>query len=855
MRKTLALIVAAIAINTTLLAQQVKLTKDDIAAYDIEIRQMMKFLESTFNFIGDTTSLPDEKEIIFNESFIKIFKDEKVQIEDDLDENRSVSVSKEVQAYLKDIDFFFRSASFSFDIVNIQNITGADKGTIFKVEMVRHLHGITISNDTVDNLKQRFVEVNLDPKNNGLKIASIYTTRLDATEDLCVWWNSLTPAWRQVIARDITVNDSLPLRTVTAMTKTSFKAEYPVKAVQGNDTIVSEWREGLFKTDMTEIFGRIRTLCQTRFLNLQANKGIGDLEPLVMFTELSALNMSGTSVSDLSPLRNASKLKTLNASNTNVSDLSPLRYCNTLQDIDVSSTETSDLQVLYMLYNVEKLNISNTKVTDITPVAACSNMTHLIFKSGNINSIEPIKDLDKMLSLDISNSRVANISNIAKATKLQSINISGTQVTDISVLANMENLKELYCSNTGIRDLQPLTGLRKLSRIYCDNTAVGATEAANFNKENTRTLIIYDTDALNDWWQDLPIYWKSIFSQQASISSQPTTEELHAIINMKSLDLHDNTYIQNLQPVSRLTALESLDISNTEIMRLDPLFGMTSLQRLEMRNTFVSSLKPLEVSNSLRILNISNSQVEDLDPLENINTLEIILADSSLITTDDVIRLKEKHPNVTVIYQTQRLETWWANLDTTWKAIMKEHVPLRGVNPNSFELQRMVDLRKVEIKTDEHIMNLEPLSNFEWIESLNVANQGISDLKPLAKMTHLKELYVQDNPISDFTPLQNIRSLEVINVSNTNIDNFDIVAELHNLRTLNAGGTAIKTLKPLASLTMLEELIVNNTPLKSLTPVDKMTSLKTLKIYNTKIAKRSVEELQKKRFDLNIIYY
>ena len=854
MRKILAVIIAVISINN-LFAQQVKLSKEDIAAYDIEIRQMMKFLESTFNFIGDTTSLPDEKEIIFNESYIKVFKDENVQIEDDLDENRAVSVSKEVQAYLKDIDFFFKSATFRFDIVRIQNLLGAGDGAIFKVEMIRHLHGITINNDTVDNMKQRFVEINLDPKNNGLKIASIYTSHLDETEDLCVWWNSLTTAWRTVLARDITVNDSISLRTVTNISKTSFKADYPVKEVQGNDTIISEWREGFFKSDMTEIFNRLRTICQTRFLNLQGNKGIDALDPLLEFPELSSLNMSGTSVTDLSPLRNANKLKNLNASNTNITDLSPLRYCNSLQDIDVSSTQVKDLEVLYMLNNVEKLNISNTKVTDIGPAAACTNMTHLIFKSGNISNIEPIKNLDKLLSLDISGSRVSNINDLGNITKLQSLNISGTQVTDISVLSKMENLKELYCSNTGIRNIQPLTGLRKLSRIYCDNTAVSATEASNFAKENSRTLIIYDTDALKDWWQELPLYWKSIFSQQVSISSDPTTEELHAIINMKSLDLHDNTYIQNLQPVSRLTALETLNISNTEIIRLDPLFGMTSLQSLNLENTYISSLKPLEISNSLRVLNISNSQVEDLDPLENINTLEIIIATNSLITTDDVMRLKEKHPNVTVIYQTQKLETWWANLDTTWKAIMKEHVPIRGINPTEFELQRMVDLRKIEIKTEEPIMNLEPIASFEWVETLNVANQGINDLKPLSKMTHLKELYVQDNPITDFTPIQNIYSLEILNVSNTGIDNLDVVAQLRNLRILNAGGTIIKSLKPLGTLTKIEELIVNNTPLKSLVPVDKMPSLKTLKIYNTKITMRVVEDLQKKRFDLNIIYY
>ncbi len=854
MKKILAVILAVIAINTSTFAQQ-KLSKEDIAAYDVEIRQMMKYLESTFNFIGDTTSLPDEKEIIFNESYIKIFKDDDVQIEDDLDENRGVAVSKDVQAYLKDIDFFFKNAHFNFDIVRIQNINGANNGTIFKVELTRHLKGITINNDTVDNLKQRFVEINLDPKNNGLKIASIYTSRLDEEEEMCVWWNNLSPIWRKVLARDIIVNDSIPLASITNMTKKSFNANYPIKAVQGNDTIVSEWRESLFKTDMTEIFNRLRIISQTQFLNLQGNKGIDSLDPLLEFTELASLNMSGTSVNDLSPLRYASNLKNINASNTNINDLSPLRYCTNLKDIDITSTNVSNLEVLYLLDDVEKLNISDTKVTDISPVEACSNMTHFIFKSGDISNINALMKLDKLLSIDISNSRISDISVLENAIHLQSLNISGTEVTDISVLGKMESLKELYCSNTAINNIQHLTGLRKLSRIYCDNTAITANEAANFAKENSRALVIYDTDALKHWWQELAIYWKSVFSQQVSISNDPTTEELHEIINMKSLDLHDNPYLQNLQPVSRLTSLETLNIANTEIIRLDPLFGMTSLKVLNIENTFVSSLKPLEVSNSLRVLNISNSQVEDLAPLENINTLEMIIANNAPISTDDVIRIKEKNPNVTVIYQTQKLETWWANLDSTWKKIMKEHVPIRNVNPSGFELQKMVDIRKMEIKSSQPISNLEPIANFEWIESLNVANQGIVDLKPISNMKHLKELYIQDNPITDFTPLQTLYNLEVLNISNTGISNLEVVGGLRNLRILNAGGTSIKSLKPLAALTLIEELVVNNTPLKSLTPVDKMSSLKTIKIYNTKITKRSVEELQKKRFDLNIIYY
>ena len=72
---------------------------------------------------------------------------------------------------------------------------------------------------------------------------------------------------------------------------------------------------------------------------------------------------------------------------------------------------------------------------------------------------------------------------------------------------------------------------------------------------------------------------------------------------------------------------------------------------------------------------------------------------------------------------------------------------------------------------------------------------------------------------------------------------------------VNAGGTPVRSLKPLSNLMHLENLFINNTNVKSLSPIENIVSLKQLKIYNTKVKNRTVESLQQKRLDLNIIYY
>src|SRR5512133_597752 len=90
--------------------------------YREQIRRLMGFLEFSLNTLGSSESSTKEKEIIITESYLKAFLNEKVQIEDDLDENREILTYKDVQAYLKDVDFFFKEATFSFDVQDIQSL-------------------------------------------------------------------------------------------------------------------------------------------------------------------------------------------------------------------------------------------------------------------------------------------------------------------------------------------------------------------------------------------------------------------------------------------------------------------------------------------------------------------------------------------------------------------------------------------------------------------------------------------------------------------------------------------------------------------------------------------------------------
>ena len=808
-------------------SQAQKLSKDEVAKYENEINSMITYLEETMNFLGDSTTSALEKEIVFTESWSKIFIDDKVQVEDDLDVNRNTPINKDVQAYLKDIDFFFKWANFKLDLQSIANSTRDDGSIFFKATLTRHLTAKTITDEAIDNMKNRFVEINLDRQNNSLKIASIYTTKINEKEALRNWWNGLSQNWKTRLGSDVILDDSTTL------------AELNTSSL----------------SDFSEFDAKLKLVTQKQRVDISGIREIISLEPLSELSDLNWLDISGTSIEDLSPVRNLNKLKVLRANSSLIEDLAALKYNITLEELEVANTTIEDLSVLASLRNLLKLNLNNTQVNRISNLKSCSNLISLNLGSTRIANVGVLQDLTQLKSLDISNTSVRDLGPISNLKDLQSLNISGSAVSNLQVLSEMENLRELYCSNTSISDLTPLKGNRRLSKIYCDHSGIHDAEASAFTQTNPFALVIFDTEALKTWWRELPIYWKAVFSKQIQVDSDPTTEQLHQIINMQELDLSGNTFMQNLMPVSRLTNLRSLNISNTEIGYLQPIQGLANLESLNISHTYISDLKPLHDMSNLKYLNIMNTPVKDLSALVNDGNIEVIEADSTTIGKSQVVALKESQRQVTVVYQTEALQAWWNGLDPIWQAIFRNAIGSQSETPNALELQQIVDLRELEITPELPIISIEPLTDLMWLERLTINNQGVSDLKPLANKEFLLELNAQNNPIGSLSPIESSTLLELLNIENTQIKDLGPLSKMNNLVTLNASGTVIKSLKPLSNLQKLENLFVNNTNVRSISPVENMPSLKQLKIYNTKVKKRAVDQLQEKRLDLNIIYY
>lgn len=860
---------------------QTHLKENEIKDYELQIGQMIRYLQETLNFIGDPANSAHEKDIIFKESYSKIFKDEHVQVEDDLDESRTTSINKDVQSYLKDIDFFYENVSFTFDVQAISRILN-DKGeTSFKVAMVRTLSGQTITGNNVKNSIKRFLEINLDADKKELKIVSFYTTKPNVKDELYTWWNSMSRPWKDYFGKEKYIYDSVELSQVNLILEDSYTmltrqssivqdsfmivdqdtipmdridelhGHRPDTVVFINDTIY-RWIDDTVKTDLTPIYEALRELTRITEVNVSGDKSITNLDPLSELSNLRILNCSGTNVSNINPIRNLNGIKELDISNTKITDISNLKYANIVQIFKADNNKIEDVSIVEYFKNLNYLSLSNTDVSNISSLSGCDNLQTLNLAGTLVNDIATLSKSLQLCDLNISNTYVGDLSPLRELENLNSLNIEGTQVTDLSGIADLKELNEINFSNTKVADLGALNNMPKLSIIYCDNSLVTREAADTFRSLNPDKLIINESEALTMWWNELPSFWKSLLVEQTNTSMNPSKEELHSIINVKSLKL--THYIHDAEPLSRMTNLEYLDLSDTKIDDLSPLSVLHNLETLNLNNTAISDLTPLSNNINLREIYIQGTAVKSLKSLHELENLTKIYADGIDLSSTEVYELRKVQRHVMVIYQSDKLRLWWGNLNDTWRDIFAAHT-LCNTNPTDEQLQAVVDMEELIIAPSYVVYTLEPLSPMSFIRKLVVNNNQIQDLSPLSDKYLLETLSVGGNPVDDISSLSDLLLLKELNIENTPVNDLNPLINLKNIKTLNIGGTPVNNLKPLADLDSLEDLSIVNTDVKSIEPIMTLSSMRHLKAYNTKIKEKSIKLMKTMLPDLNVIYY
>lgn len=791
------------------------ISADKIDTFRLQVIPLVKFFESSLNFLGDPRNPVNEKKTILSQSYLKWCWDEEVQIEDDLDENRLVPLYKDMPAYLSDVDFFFKKAKFQYTVQDVGVEAGQGGLTYFKVTANRNLNAITINGDSVNSNKVRYIEVNFDSVKQELKVVSVYTTKLNEKDDLRNWWNGLLPEWKLALSTDMKLEGTMPMAQIESFNDS-------VAMVGGQKTPIMG----------SEFYRLLNQIVHASRADLSGNAGIVNLEPLNKLSDLKEVNVAGTGVSDLMPLRNLNKLEVLDISGTPVENLEPLRYCINISQLRIKGTPVSDLSVVPGFQQLGTLDISGTKV----------------------RSLDAVRDMTAIKDLRIDHTSIKDITPVSSLVNLEMLNISATPVDNLDALKALTGLRILICDSTQVSTLAPLDNLAGLQRVYCNSTRINQKEALAFLKKHPEASLVYASNELASWWKSLTPEWQNLFNFYIKLDDPPTTEQLHQLALLDSVNITGRISVTSLAPLSKLILLRNLQCQSTGITSLDPLKDLTELKVVNAANTKIAGLQPLSGIGGLEILNIDNTLVEDLDPLHGLTKLQFVFADNTKVDPGEADMFADKNPGCMLIFQTFENTEWWKGLTQPWKDVFLEMVSVK-VEPDKVELQKIAGLTKVTITENFQISDLVPLQHLSRLSELQFSGTSVSKLDALAGMMKLKVLRCQKNPVLDLTPVSGLPKLTELDFSNTQVEDIDALQNMVQLEVLKFNGTQVKNLKYLQKLVNLKVLEFYNTRVGNVDVLDGMRKLESVKMFNTKVSAKRVEKLKAAHPNSEIVYY
>ncbi len=742
----------------------------EVESYKSRVRDLVEFLEFALNTIGSSNTPTRDKNIIINQSYLKIFEHSKVQIEDDLNENRDIITRKDIQAYLSDIDFFFKHVEFRFDIEDISHYINDNGDIYFVVSMTRNLKGVTIENDSVNSMMIRYLEVNFNEKERDLKIVSIYSNRLSEAEELMNWWQNLPYPWTDICYNQLGAVDSMDVAS-------------------------------------------LRKLMNLEKLDLSVYPRLRNLEPVAKMTNLKRVDISGTQISDIIPLKNLTRLEILDCSNTEVTNLDPLKYALSLKALRIDSTKISDISALISMENLQQFSASYTYISSLEALSGLKNIKKLNLSKTRIRSLTGLESMNKLEVLLCSDNHIKNLEPIKDLKNLSYLQIDNTLVTSLSPLRELDNLRVLSCNSTLITSLMPLGVLPNLETVYSDNTLMVSSDAKEFITQHPQILVIYGTESLRGWWNGLSKPWKIVLMKEADIArTNPSREEMARVANIIKIDISGIEDIVSLEPVKILKNLKEIKFASTGVSSISPLRGLLELEFVDASNTGVNELYSLEKHPKLDRLRIDNTQIRP----------------------QEIKRFIANHPDCLLMFKTEELLKWYGSLSKDWRTILMSKVDRGSMSDSELlhtfiyleqlhfdapvnTLQPVIKFIKLKELgfNGTMISSLEPLRSIGTLESLRCSHSPIASLEPISKLRKLKILNFEGTLVDDLEPLINLIGLSDLVLSGTPVKDLKPLKEMTYLRTLAINNTGVKSLKSIEGLRGLRSLKCYNTKVNS----------------------------------------
>ena len=406
-------------------------------------------------------------------------------------------------------------------------------------------------------------------------------------------------------------------------------------------------------------------------------------------------------------------------------------------DDEDKSIVITDLSGLNKAVNLTSLNLNNNEIASLSPISSLKNLKVLSINNNKLKNLEFINSFSNLIELNANDNKFDKIANLATLTKLQVLRLQGnSSITDTSVLKSLTNLTNLNLAYTNLSTTDNLLYLPKLKALCLNGT-------------------------------DLTNYSMNI------ISKIPTIEYLY---------LADEASLTDISPLSKLTRLYELDLSNNNIADITPLSKFSSLGYLNLSNNKISTISTISNLKNLTQLILNNNSIENADALSSCNKLkELYLQYNKLSNFSAATNII----NIEILY----------------------------LNNNSIEninnVSNLTKLKRLNI-SDNKISSLAPLKNLKNLIVLSAANNSITSISDLSALTSLKDLNLNNNKITDVSSIYTCKELVSLFISKNSISNISGFSNFSKLSVLYITDNSISDISALKNLPLTLLHINNN---------------------------------------------
>ncbi|MGB2865877.1 MAG: leucine-rich repeat protein [Sedimentisphaerales bacterium] len=265
--------------------------------------------------------------------------------------------------------------------------------------------------------------------------------------------------------------------------------------------------------------------------------------------------------------------------------------------------------------------------------------------------------------------------------------------------------------------------------------------------------------------------------------------------------------IQNITPLSGLTQLKSLDLSNNQITDISALSGLTAIETLALYNNQITDISALSGLSNLTSLDLEHNQITDISPLSGLTNLKSLTLSSNPIT--DTLALSTLTGLESLLLSRTGLAT----------------IPALTNLPNL----KFLDL------VGNQITDISGLSGMPVIETVTLFGNRITSIPALSGVPNLKALGLGVNQITDISGLSGLTSLQIVDLTNNQIKAIGALTDLPNLIYMDLQNNQITDISGLAGLPNLIFVILNRNRVETLDALSDLPRLRFMELGTNQI--------------------